>query len=217
VTPLRILLADDHALVRAGISSLLRAVEGVTVVEECEDGRSAVDAVGIHNPDVVLMDVAMPGLNGIEATRLITKNHPKIHVIIVSVLANEEYVASALNAGAKGYVLKNSTPAELEFALRTVTKGEIYLTPTVSKRVIEDYKSRLAEKSPPFERLTPRQREVLRLIAQGSTSKEIAANLCLSIKTVEMHRTMLMKELNIHDIAGLVRYAIRTGLISPEG
>src|SRR5262245_18224222 len=137
---LRILLADDHALVRAGISSLLRGLEGVTVVAECEDGQSAVNEVKVHDPDIVLMDVAMSGLNGIEATKLITKDHPSVGVIILSMLANEEYVASALNAGAKGYLLKSATPAELEFALKTVTKGETYLTPTVSKSVIDDYK-----------------------------------------------------------------------------
>jgi DNA-binding NarL/FixJ family response regulator len=214
--PLRILLVDDHALVRAGISSLLRSLEGVTVVSECEDGRAAVSAVREHNPDMVLMDVAMGGLNGLEATRLIVKEFPAVRVMILSMFANEEYVASALSAGAKGYLLKNATPSELQFALQTVASGETYLTPAVSKTVIEQYKNRLAQKPDSLERLTPRQREVLQLIAEGNTSKEIASRLNLSVKTIDMHRTMLMKELNIRDIAGLVRFAIRTGLITSD-
>src|SRR3954471_2922553 len=122
--PLRILLADDHSLVRAGISSLLKGIDGVAVVAECEDGQSAVEAVAQHKPDIVLMDVAMPNLNGIEATRLIAAQYPHVNVIIVSMFANEEYVASALTAGAKGYLLKNASPGELEFALKSVAKGE---------------------------------------------------------------------------------------------
>lgn len=214
--PLRIVLVDDHALVRAGISSLLKSLEGVTVVSECEDGRAAVDAVRAHNPDIVLMDVAMGGLNGLEATRLIVKEFPAVRVMILSMFANEEYVASALSAGAKGYLLKNAMPSELQFALQAVASGETYLTPAVSKTVIEQYKNRLAQKPDSLGRLTPRQREVLQLIAEGNTSKEIASRLNLSVKTIDMHRTMLMKELNIRDIAGLVRFAIRTGLITPD-
>jgi len=213
---LRIVLADDHALVRAGIRSLLNSIPGATVVAECEDGASAIEAVRAHTPDVVLMDIAMAGLNGLEATRQIARDYPKVSVIILSMFANEEYVGSALSAGAKGYLLKNASPNELELALEAIARNETYLTPAVSKAVIDAYKSRLSEKSAPLERLTPRQREVLKLIAEGNTSKEIANRLNLSIKTVDMHRTMLMKELNIHDIAGLVRYAIRTGLISVE-
>ena len=156
------------------------------------------------------------GLNGLEATRQIAKQFPTVRVIILSMFANEEYVTGALRSGATGYLLKNATPAELELALNAVARGETYLTPVVSKKVIEDYKSRLAEKLTPFERLTPRQREVLQLIAEGNTSKDIARRLRLSVKTVDMHRTMLMKQLDIHDIAGLVRYAIRVGLVNPE-
>jgi DNA-binding NarL/FixJ family response regulator len=216
MSPIRVLLTDDHALVRAGIRALLQNVQGVEVVAESEDGRGALELVRTHRPDVVLMDVAMRGLNGLEATRLITKEFPTVRVIILSMFANEEYVAGALRSGAAGYLLKNSSPAELELALKAVARGETYLTAVVSKTVIEDYKSRLAEKLSPFERLTPRQREVLQLIAEGNTSKDIARRLDLSVKTVDMHRTMLMKQLDIHDIAGLVRYAIRVGLVNPE-
>jgi len=216
MNPIRVLLTDDHALVRAGIRSLLQNVQGVEVVAESGDGRGALELVRTHHPDVVLMDVAMRGLNGLEATRQIAKQFPTVRVIILSMFANEEYVAGALRSGAAGYLLKNASPAELELALNAVARGETYLTPVVSKTVIEDYKSRLAEKLAPYERLTPRQREVLQLIAEGSTSKDIARRLRLSLKTVDMHRTMLMKQLDIHDIAGLVRYAIRVGLVNPE-
>ena len=216
MSPIRVLLTDDHALVRAGIRSLLQNVQGVEVVAESGDGRGALELVRTHHPDVVLMDVAMRGLNGLEATRQIAKQFPTVRVIILSMFANEEYVAGALRSGAAGYLLKNASPAELELALNAVARGETYLTPVVSKTVIEDYKSRLAEKLAPYERLTPRQREVLQLIAEGSTSKDIARRLRLSLKTVDMHRTMLMKQLDIHDIAGLVRYAIRVGLVNPE-
>src|SRR5919109_2153279 len=216
MSPIRILLVDDHDLVRAGIRSLLQNVQGVEVVAESEDGRGALELIRTHRPDVVLMDVAMRGLNGLEAARLIAKQFPTVRVIILSMFANEEYVASALRSGASGYLLKNSSPAELELALKTVARGETYLTAAVSRTVIEDYKSRLAERLTPLERLTPRQREVLQLIAEGSTTKDIARRLDLSVKTVDMHRAMLMKALDIHDIAGLVRYAIRVGLVSPE-
>jgi DNA-binding NarL/FixJ family response regulator len=216
MNPIRILLVDDHALVRAGIRSLLQNVQGVEVVAESEDGRGALELIRVHRPDVVLMDVAMRGLNGLEAARLIAKEFPTVRVIILSMFANEEYVAGALRSGAAGYLLKNASPAELELALKAVARGETYLTGVVSKTVIEDYKSRLAEKLTPLDRLTPRQREVLQLIAEGNTTKDIARRLDLSVKTVDMHRAMLMKELDIHDIAGLVRYAVRVGLVSAE-
>jgi DNA-binding NarL/FixJ family response regulator len=213
---IRILLVDDHALVRAGIRSLLHQLPAVEVVAEAQDGRVALELVRRHQPNLVLMDVAMPNLNGLEATELITRQFPAVRVIILSMFANEEYVVHALRAGAAGYMLKNASPAELELAIHAVARGERYLTPAVSKTVIEDYLRRVSVDQSPLERLTPRQREILQLIAEGGTTKDIARRLGLSVRTVDTHRTQLMKELDIHDIAGLVRYAIRVGLVTPE-
>jgi DNA-binding NarL/FixJ family response regulator len=214
--PIQILLVDDHDLVRAGIRALLQNISNVKVVAEAGDGRTALELVSSLRPEIVFLDVSMPGLNGLEAAKLIAKQCPSARVVILSMFANEEYVACALRSGVVGYLLKNASPTELELAIKTVMQGDTYLTPVLSKKVIEEYKARLSTKLLPFERLTTRQREVLQLIAEGNTNKEIAAKLDLSVKTVEMHRTLLMKELGIHDLAGLVRYAIRTGLASAE-
>jgi DNA-binding NarL/FixJ family response regulator len=226
----RILLVDDHTLFRAGIQALLENMAGMQIVAEASDGREALRLVEAHRPDLVLMDIGMAGLNGLEATARIAKEFPYVRVIILSMHLNEEYVLQALRAGAAGYLLKESGPVELELAIKAVTQGETYLSPAVSKRVVEDYLRRVSGESPaaepdkpdqagegsPYEQLTPRQREILQLIAEGKTSKEIAQILQLSIKTVEMHRTQLMERLDIHDIAGLVRYAIRVGLVRPD-
>jgi len=213
---LRVLLVDDHALVRAGIRSLLQQLPDVTVVAEAEDGRAALELIKTQQPNLVLMDVAMPGLNGLEATEQIAKQFPAVRVIVLSMFANEEYVVHALRAGAAGYMLKNASPTELELAIKAVAQGERYLTPAVSKAVIEDYLRRVSGKAGPLERLTARQREILQLIAEGCTTKDIARRLNLSVRTVDTHRTPLMQELDIHDVAGLVRYAIRTGLVTPD-
>ena len=214
--PIRILLADDHTLVRAGICSLIKNMEGTEVIAEAGDGREALRLVRTHRPDVVLMDVAMPGLNGLEATARIAKKFPHVRVIILSMHINEEYVLQALRAGAAGYLVKGADAAELEIAIRAVARGETYLSPTVSKHVVTDYIQRISGETTSLELLTPRQREVLQLIAEGYSTKKIASTLKISVKTVETHRMQLMERLDIHDIAGLVRYAIRVGLVRPD-
>jgi DNA-binding NarL/FixJ family response regulator len=223
MTSIRVLLADDHTLVRAGIRALLQNLGGIQVVAEADDGREALRLIERLRPDVVLMDIAMPGLNGLEAAARATKEFPQVRVIILSMHANEEYVLQALRAGAAGYLLKGARTLELELAVTSVARGEIYLSPAASKHVVLDYVQRSGgetsgggweARSP--ERLTPRQREILQLIAEGHTTKEIAGQLSISVKTVEMHRAQLMDRLGIHDVAGLVRYAIRMGLIAPD-
>ena len=214
--PIRVLLADDHTLVRAGIRSLLENMEGIEVIAEAGDGREALRLVRTHRPDVVLMDIAMPGLNGLEAAARIAKKFPNVRVIILSMHVNEEYVLQALRAGAAGYMVKGADAAELEIAIRAVARGETYLSPMVSKHVVTDYIQRISGETSPLELLTPRQREVLQLIAEGYSTKKIARTLKISVKTVETHRMQLMERLDIHDIAGLVRYAIRIGLVKPD-
>jgi DNA-binding NarL/FixJ family response regulator len=212
----RLLLADDHALVRAGIRSLLEKMTGVEVVAEASDGREALELIKKKLPDLVLMDIAMPGLNGLEALARTTKEFTAMKVIILSMHANEEYALQALRAGASGYLLKDGAVAELELALRVVARGETYLSPRISKRVIDGYLERLGNQSAPGGLLTARQREILQLIAEGQSTKEIAFLLGVSVKTVEAHRAQLMLRLGIHDVAGLVRYAMRVGLVPPE-
>jgi len=219
MTPIRVVLVDDHALVRAGIRALLENIEGVAVVAEAGDGRAALWAVAEHQPHVVLMDIAMAGLNGLEATARIVREHPAVRVVILSMHANEEYVLRALQAGAIGYLLKDADTAELELAVRAAARGEAYLSPGVSRHLIADYVRRVGRDPQLVESLshglsllTPRQREVLQLIAEGRTTREIARLLNISVKTVETHRAQLMERLDIHDVAGLVRYAIRAGL-----
>lgn len=222
MNPIRVLLADDHTLVRAGIRSLLESLPGIQVVAEASDGREALNLIEQHHPDVVLMDIAMSELNGLEATAYALREFPEVRVIILSMHANEEYVWQALRAGAKGYLLKDAGMAELELAVKSVARGETYLSPPISRQVITDYMRRVGGEeerggsSRDIERLTPRQREILRLVAEGYTTQAIAQKLEISIKTVETHRMQLMERLNIHDIAGLVRYAIRVGLVKPE-
>jgi len=216
VTPIRVVLADDHTLVRAGIRALLEKLPDVHVVAEASDGREAVHLVTTTQPDVVLMDIAMPGLNGLEATRRLVKEFPAIRVLILSMHKNEEYVWQALRAGAVGYLLKDADLAELALAITAVTHGETYLSPPISKHVIREYVQRVGGEETGLEQLTPRQREILQLVAEGHTSKAIAQRLGLSIKTVETHRVQMMERLDIHEIAGLVRYAIRMGVVLPD-
>jgi DNA-binding NarL/FixJ family response regulator len=216
MTSIRVLIADDHALVRAGFRALLSACPGVKVVGETGDGREAVRWVNRDPPDVVLMDISMPGLNGLDAAARVVAEHPEVRVIVLSMHTDEEYVLQALRAGASGYLLKDSDAAELELALAAVVRGETYLSPQVSKQVIADYLRLVGSESGAHEQLTPRQREVLQLIAEGHTTKEIAQILSVSERTAMTHRAQLMERLDIHDIAGLVRYAIRTGLVSAE-
>ena len=219
---IKILLADDHALVRAGIRSLLQGLSGIQVIAEAGEGHETLHLIKEKKPDIVLLDISMPGLNGLEITGQVTKKFPKVRIIILSMHMSEEYVLHAIRVGAAGYLLKNSGTEELELAIKSVARGEMYLSPPVSRQVITDYIERLNDKtrhkkseSGLCKILTPRQREILQLIAEGYTTKEIANKLNVSVKTVGTHRTQLMERLDIHNIAGLVRYTIRMGIITP--
>ena len=215
--PIRIILADDHTLVRAGIRALLEKLPGVQVVGEADDGREVLKLVATHQPDVVLIDIAMPGLNGLEATERLAKEFPDVRVIILSMHHNEEYVWRALKAGAVGYLLKKSATAELATALERVAQKEIYLSQEISSRLPKTFfLDGIAKRTTPLEQLTGRQREILQLIAEGQNTKGIAETLSISPKTVEYHRLKLMECLNVHDIAGLVRFAMRAGLLPQE-
>jgi DNA-binding NarL/FixJ family response regulator len=215
--PIRVILADDHPIVRAGIRDALTEIPGVEVAAEASDGREAIDLVKSHSPDVVFMDISMPGLNGLDATERIVKAFPQVRVIILSRHDNEEYYWRALRVGASGYLLKNAAIAELKGALQRVVGGEIYLSPEVSKKLSKQrFLQGIADARSPVQQLSARQREILQLIAEGQTTKAIALILKISAKTVEYHRMKLMQTLNIFDIPGLVRFALRAGLISQE-
>jgi DNA-binding NarL/FixJ family response regulator len=214
--PIRVLLADDHALLRAGIRSLLQGLSDIEVVAEADNGRQALELIRTHHPHVLCTDISMKGMGGLELTARAAKEFPQLRVIILSMHASEEYVCQALRAGASGYLLKDSVPAELELAIKAVARGETYLTPSISKHVIRDYVQRLGKDAGPLELLTPRQREILQLIAEGKSTKEVARLLKITVKTAETHRAQLMDRLDIHDLAGLVRFAIRVGLVQPE-
>ncbi len=213
---IRVLLADDHALVRSGIRLVLETFADVQVVAETRDGRTALDLIGKLRPDVALLDISMPDLNGMETAARIRSRFPQTRVVILSVHAGEEYVAQSLRAGASGYLLKDATPAELEFALRAVARGETYLSPRISGVVVGKYLRSSESAATPLDAITPRQREILQLIAEGASTKQIAARLEVSVKTVETHRSLLMERLGIHDIAGLVRFAVRIGMVQEE-
>lgn len=212
---IRVLLAEDHDLVRAGLRLLLESMAGIEVVGEASDGRTAVELARSLGPDVVLMDLMMPGLNGLDATARIVAARPGPHVVILSMNSGEESVLASLRAGAVGYLLKNVRPVELELALGAAARGETYLCSAVSGHLVDRVVSRSRAAESSWDLLTPRQREVLQLVAEGHTSKEIARRLDISVRTAETHRTQLMEALDIHDVAGLVRYALRKGLISP--
>jgi len=212
---IRVLLADDHTLVRAGIRSLLETIEGLEVVAECGDGREALELVVRHRPDVALLDIGMPGLNGIEIARQASRVSPKTRVIVLSMHDDLTHVRQAMRAGVVGYLVKGAAVAELPLAIKSVMSGETYLTPKVSRYVVDGFLQEDVE-SDPLHRLTGRQREILQLIAEGRSTKEIAAMLDLSVKTVETHRSRLMDTLEIHDVPGLVRFAIRSGLVQSD-
>jgi DNA-binding NarL/FixJ family response regulator len=215
---LRVLLADDHTLVRAGIRALLEKLPGVEVAGEASDGREVLDLIKARQPDVVLMDISMPNLNGLQALGRITRDFSQVRVVILSMHHNDEYVWQALKAGAAGYLLKKAATTELQATLNHVRSGEIYLSREIASQFWKKFPlQRIAHSRSPFEQLTPRQREILQLIAEGRNTKEIAGILQLSPKTVEYHRMQLMERLNIHDIPGLVRLALRMGLVSHEG
>jgi len=212
----RILLADDHALVRSGIRSLLNAMPGIEVVGEADDGNAAIEMVATYLPQVVVMDIAMKGMNGLEAVRRLHVDYPDIKFLMLSMYGSEEYVMQALNAGANGYLFKDSAAYELEKAIAELIQGRQYLDSHISLDALDLYMKKVAQHGTPFEVLTPRQREILQLIAEGNNTKEIAYRLNVSAKTIETHRAQLMERLDIRDIPGLVRYAIRTGLTTSD-
>jgi DNA-binding NarL/FixJ family response regulator len=213
VNATRVVIADDHTLVRAGIRSLLDKLPGIEVVGEASDGREVLHLVAEHQPHIVLMDIGMPDMNGLDATRQLRELHPNVRVVVLSIFSDEEYVYQALRAGASGYLLKGASIEELELAIRSAARGETFLSPQVSRPLIDEYVRR-TNASRPGENLSSRQRQVLQLIAEGKTTKQVALDLGISVKTVETHRAQLMDRLNIHDVAGLVRYAIKMGMVN---
>ena len=213
--PIRILVADDHTLVRKGICSLLRDMEGVQVVAEAADGQEALRLIETQQPDVVFLDIAMPQLNGMEVVARVKKKYSAVRVVMLSMHENPEDVRKALQAGADGYLVKGASIAELEVAIQAVLRGDVYLSSAVSRGVISEPLPGDGDARGPLEKLTSRQREILQLIAEGHSTKEIAAILNLGVKTVATHRMQVMERLDIHDVAGLVRLAIRLRLISP--
>jgi DNA-binding NarL/FixJ family response regulator len=215
---IRIVLADDHTLVRQGFRSLLQQDKSIDVVGEAENGQDAVLVVKKTLPDVVLLDISMPILNGVQATRQIRKFNPKIKILVLSMYKDEEYVREVFHAGAAGYILKQTTGSDLIRAIKEVNRGNAYLSPSIAKQLISDYRmivkgGRSARKQTG---LTPRELEVLQLIAEGNSNKKIAVQLFISIKTVETHRQKIMDVLKIHDVAGLTRYAIAKRIIEAK-
>lgn len=211
---IHVLVADDHTLLRNGIRALVEDQPDITIIGEAEDGREAIRLAHQLRPDVVLMDIAMPLLNGLEATRQIKRDHPEINVLILTMYDHEEYFRQVLEAGASGYLVKRAAASELEHAIRAVSRGEAVLSPSITRLVLEDYlrKENNRPESEP-EPLSPREREILQLIAEGKTSREIAEILSLSIKTVQSHRTSLMQKLDLHDRGDLIKYAIQKKII----
>ena len=218
---IRVLLVDDHRILREGLRALLSEQAGVVVVGDASDGEEAVALVAESHPDVVVMDMVMPRMSGLEATALIRRLHPEVRVLILSMYDDDEYVQRVIQAGASGYVLKGVAADDLVRAIREVHHGSSFLQPTIAAKLIEDYVRRVRGDQQPApetprgddESLTQREREILALIASGNTNQGIADLLDLSRKTVESHRTNIMKKLEAHDVTELVRYAIRTGLI----
>lgn len=215
MNPVSLIIADDHALIRQGLRALLEKIDGVTVLSDVGDGRQAVEMAKAERPDIVLMDIAMPGLNGLEALIQLKRECPDTKVIMLSMYAAQEYFEQAMDAGASGYLLKDADRTELELALRTVYRGGSYLTPEVAKYAITAYQNRPEREKGVLGRLTPRQREILQLVAEGMTTKDIAQRLDLSPRTVEQHRADIMDRLDVRDLPGLVRIAIQSGLIPP--
>ncbi len=213
---IRVGLAEDHGMVRAGIARLIEDLPGVELVGVAEDGHEAIELVRTAVPDVLLLDITMPRLGGLGVLARVTVEYPATRVIMLSMHDNEEYVGRALQSGASGYLLKDSDLAELGLAIRSVMRGGSYLTPAISRHVIRDFTRGQTALESPFERLTPRQTEIVQLVAEGHRNAEIASILGMSIKTVETHRTQLMARLGIHDVTGLVRYAIRVGLVPAD-
>ncbi len=211
---IKILLVDDHAIMRDGIRALLSLYDDIEIVGEASEGKEAVEKTGELMPDVVVMDIAMPGMDGLEATRRIKKNNPKVKILVLTQHDNREYILSAIKAGTAGYVPKKALGSELVSAIRAVCKGESFLYPSAAATLIKDYLRRADEE--PYDRLTAREREILKLIAEGHTSREIAGRLFISLKTVLGHRTKITQKLDIHNRTELLRYAMRKGLIGMD-
>ena len=213
---IRIVLADDHKLMRSGLRVLLEQQPDFAVVGEASDGRDAVALVASHRPDVLVMDIGMPSLNGIEAAAQITQSHPEAAIVMLSMHSDESYVLRALKAGAKGYLLKDSAEADLIRAVHAVADGKSFFSPAVSKVLLDDYVRKLQRSGTedPYDLLTPREREVLQLVAEGKSNKEVAQLLNLSVYTIETHRSNIMEKLNLHGVPELILYAVRKGIIS---
>jgi two-component system response regulator NreC len=213
---IRIVLVDDHKLMRSGLRVLLEQQPDLTVVGESSDGREAVALVASQRPDVLVMDVGMPSLNGIEAAVQITQSNPEAAIVMLSMHSDESYVLRALKAGAKGYLLKDSAEADLIRAVRAVAEGKSFFSPAVSKVLLDDYVRKLKRSGTedPYDLLTPREREVLQLVAEAKSNKEVAQLLNLSVYTVETHRSNIMEKLNLHGVPELILYAVRKGIIS---
>ncbi len=214
----RIVIAEDHTILREGLRSLLSSSPDFEVVAEAEDGREAIRCVEKLKPDLILTDLSMPRMNGMEAIREIKKQSPKTKILVLTVHKTEEYILATLKAGADGYLLKDSTHAELMMAVKNVISGKRYISPGISEKVIEGYvegKKTLKPRTS-WETLTQREREILKLIAEGYRNKEIADDLCISVKTVEKHRANLMEKLNLHNVQALTAFAIEKGLVSRE-
>ncbi len=214
MSKIKVLLVDDHAIMRDGIKSLLGVHDDIEIIGEASEGKEAVDKARELVPDVVVMDIAMPGMDGLEAMRRIIKKNPRIKVVVLTQHDNKEYILSAMKAGASGYVPKRALGSELVSAIRAVYGGESYLYPSAAAAVIEGYRD--TAQSEPYDTLTAREREILKLIAEGHTSKEIADMLFISLKTVIGHRTKIMEKLDLHNRTELVRYSIRKGLVSMD-
>ena len=213
---LRLVLADDHTMMRSGMRLLLEREPDFSIVGEAGDGRQAIEIVEAQSPDVILMDIAMPNMNGIEATRRITDTHPKTAVIILSMHSDESYVLRALKAGARGYLLKDSAESDLISAVRAVSEGKAFFSPAISKLLVEDYVRQLRQRGveDSYELLTRRERELLQLFAEGKTTKQVAGMLTLSPYTIDTHRANLMHKLNLNSLPELILYAVRKGVIS---
>jgi DNA-binding NarL/FixJ family response regulator len=216
VKTIRVLLADDHALVRAGIRALLNTIEGVEVIAEAGNGREALQLIKELQPDIALLDITMPDLSGLEVLEESKKDFPDLRVIFLTVHDAVEYAMQALRAGAAGYLPKSAAAEELQVAIKIVSRGETYVSGEVSKKTLLEFSRGTTEHTHFLGRLTPRQREILILIADGLSTKNIGHTLNISVKTVESHRAQLMERLDIHDVAGLVRYAIKKGLVKVE-
>lgn len=213
---IQVLLADDHGIVRKGLRFLLERQEGIEVVGEASDGRGTVELAEILRPDVVIMDIGMPQLNGIEATAQIIRRNQNVGILILSVHSDESYIVRALNAGARGYLLKDSAEEDVAKAVRTVAQGRTFFSPRIAQNLLDDYVHNLQQRGlqDSYELLTEREKEILQLLAEGKTNKEVATILNLSFYTVETHRTNLMQKLNLHNTAEIVLYAVRKKIIS---